>query len=281
MDTQTIDRPNRKETRKLFMTLGSCSQTFFHIINRELGYSKPHEEKASDPFAGGVLRLGHQCGMLWGSAMAVGAAAYQQANTLNRAIQLAIESTKTILDSFIAETKTVNCKEITGTDFKKPLQFLRYMIFRTGRCFGLAGTWAPEVVRVTKKALSTTHKTIADTKSCASEVVREMDGSEEEMSIVAGLAGGIGFSGQACGALGAAIWMNSLAKVRENPKKSVYNNPAAKSIIQSFKNETNGKMLCLDICERRFADVEDHSTYIKEGGCKQLISMLANAARHL
>ena len=45
--------------------------------------------------------------------------------------------------------------------------------------------------------------------SCASEVVKKMGGSNEEIVIAAGFAGGFGLSGNACGALGAAIWMKN------------------------------------------------------------------------
>jgi hypothetical protein len=42
-----------------------------------------------------------------------------------------------------------------------------------------------------------------------------MGASDEEMVLVAGFAGGMGLSDNACGALGAAIWMNTLAWNRE------------------------------------------------------------------
>ena len=56
--------------------------------------------------------------------------------------------------------------------------------------------------------------------SCASEVAGKMGASDEEMTMVAGFAGGIGLSGNACGALGAAIWMKTLAWCREHPGKT-------------------------------------------------------------
>ena len=53
--------------------------------------------------------------------------------------------------------------------------------------------------------------------SCASEVAKRMGASDEEMVMVAGFAGGIGLSGNACGALAAAVWMNTLRLVQKAP----------------------------------------------------------------
>ena len=42
-----------------------------------------------------------------------------------------------------------------------------------------------------------------------------MGGSEEEIAMVAGFAGGLGLSGNGCGALSAAIWKTILELVRK------------------------------------------------------------------
>ena len=47
-----------------------------------------------------------------------------------------------------------------------------------------------------------------------------MGGTEEESIMVAGFAGGIGLSGNACGALSAAIWYKMLGWAKNNPDKS-------------------------------------------------------------
>jgi len=54
----------KNDTKKLFLKKGTCSQTFFHILNREFGHIKETEERATDPLAGGIMQLGYQCGML-------------------------------------------------------------------------------------------------------------------------------------------------------------------------------------------------------------------------
>lgn len=45
---------NQNDARKIFKKLGSCSHTFFYILNREYGHPKRIEERAADPLAGGI-----------------------------------------------------------------------------------------------------------------------------------------------------------------------------------------------------------------------------------
>ncbi len=57
-------------------------------------------------------------------------------------------------------------------------------------CFKLAGKWAPEALQAAREGLATNgREQPQETLSCASEVVRLMGGTEEEMALVAGFAG--------------------------------------------------------------------------------------------
>ena len=231
--------------------------------------------KAADPLAGGILQLGRQCGMLWGAALAVGAEAYRRCEDPDKAVGLAVKSTQSLIESFTERTNTVDCRDITGTDFNKPLQMLRYMLFRAKGCFNLAEDWMPEAISAAEKGLSFDLDNLPEQPlSCASEAVRRMGGSEEEVAMVAGLAGGMGLSGHGCGALGAAIWVNSLAWVRENPDKSPYKNPAARKTLAAFQEATGGELRCSEICGRRFETLEEHTAFIKKGGCGKLLEVL-------
>ena len=94
--------------------------------------------------------------------------------------------------------------------------------------------------------------------------------------MVAGLAGGIGLSGGGCGALGAAIWMNTLSRVRAQNYKYSLSDPVLEKIIETFYNTTEYKMECHTITGRRFATVKEHTDFIKNGGCDKLIKVLAD-----
>jgi len=268
-----------KDGKKIFRKLGTCSRTFFYILNREFGHQKELEERAADSLAGGIMQKGHQCGMLWGASLAVGAEAYRKCKNQNQAISVAVNATQKMMSSFSEREKTINCKDITHCDFSSKLSMAKY--FFSGRflhCFNLAEDWAPEAVQSAIEGLS--DKEIVSSEecmSCATEVAKKMGASDEEMIMVAGFAGGLGLSGAACGALAAAIWMKSLSWCREVEKKSPMTNPYSKKTLNTFYQSTDSKILCSDITGVHFKNIDEHTKYIKYGGCNKLIETLAQS----
>ncbi len=111
--------------------------------------------------------------------------------------------------------------------------------------------------------------------SCASELVREMGGSEEEMLMVAGFAGGLGLSGSGCGALAAAIWMHALIHNRKQDAKTASFEPGTNPVLNAFYEETDYEIQCDKICGQRFNSLDEHSDFIREGGCSKLMTVLA------
>ena len=275
-----------QDTKKVFRQCGTCSQTFAYLLNREFGHANETEERAIDPLAGGIMNLGHQCGMLWGSALAIGAEAFRRQEDPEKAIALAIKATQQIIDSFLEETNTVDCRKITGYNLNSFFGLAGFMIktmlkgMDNSLCFNLAEKWAPEAIQLASKALSEKQINFSQQPvSCASEVAKRMDATNEEMIMVAGFAGGLGLSGNACGALSAAIWMKTLAWCKDNPGKTppYLNNPQAKKLLKVFHEVTNSEMLCSKITGQQFKTIDDHSKYIKNGGCKQLIDVLSTS----
>ena len=146
-------------------------------------------------------------------------------------------------------------------------------------CFNLAEKWAPEAIQAGAESLS--EEAIELTQrplSCASEVLRKMGASEEEMAMVAGFAGGLGLSGQACGALSAAIWMKTLAWCKENPGKRppYFNNKPAKKLLKAFLEASDSEMLCHKITGQNFKSIDEHTSFINNGGCEKLIQVLSD-----
>ena len=278
MDSQLYDIKNGpKDGKKVFRKLGTCSRTFFYILNREFGHLKPTEERAADVLAGGIMQQGHQCGMLWGASLAIGAEAYRTCDNRNDAIKVAVKATRDVMESFKKREQTINCRDITRCDFSSKLSFAKY--FFSGRflhCFNLAEQWAPEAVKSAYDSLASQETVFPKVcLSCATEVARKMGASEEEMVMVAGFAGGLGLSGAACGALSAAIWMQSLQWCREEEKKSPLKNAYSKKVFNTFYRTTESKIACSDITGVRFKNIEDHTGYIRNGGCARLIDKLA------
>ena len=100
----TSGRVKLKATRT-FMKKGTCSRTFFYLLDREFGHPREEEEKAIDPMAGGILQQGYQCGMLWGASMAVGAEALRRSKNPDQATGLTILATQHVMESFVDRTE--------------------------------------------------------------------------------------------------------------------------------------------------------------------------------
>ena len=271
------------DTKQVFRKSGTCSRTFFHLLNREFDHQKVNEETAADPLAGGLMQKGHQCGMLWGATLAVGVESYHRCKHLDEAIVLAIKATKLLNESFIKTADTANCRDITKCNLDSFFGMAKLMIttqikgMNNSTCFVLAEKWAPRAIESAKIGL-TQDETEASKQvlSCASEVVKKMGGSDEEMVIVSGFAGGLGLSGNACGALSAAVWMNSLKWSKKHPGKSAWSNADAKKTLKRFLTETDSEMRCHKICGQRFKTIEDHTAFVKNGGCRKLIDLLSS-----
>lgn len=266
------------DTKKLFRKKGMCSHTFYYILNREFGHHNSDFERASDPLVGGIMQMGHQCGLLFGTSLAVGNECFRRFKDQGVATAMAINATRNVSDAFEKNAGSVNCRDITDTDFHNKLQFARYIIFKARSCFTLADKWTEDALRSAKEGLEMPIPEIKENPiSCASEVVRMMGGSPEEQITVAGFAGGLGLTGNACGALSAAIWYRSIQWARENPKKTPYNNQYASNVMFSFDEATKGKFLCSEICDREFQTVEEHSEFVKNGGCQDMLKTLSGA----
>ena len=89
------------------------------------------------------------------------------------------------------------------------------------------------------------------------------------------LAGGIGLSGGACGALGAAIWLIGLKSSEAGDGKISFNDPAASAVIEKFLESSDHEFECAKIVGRKFEDAADHAAYVGAGGCAKIIEALA------
>jgi len=271
------DEKVKLKAKRTYIKKGTCSRTFFYILDREFGHPRNEEEKAIDPLAGGILQQGYQCGMLWGASMAVGAESLRRNKDPERATGMAILATKHIMDSFVNRTSSIECEDITNCDFTDKKSFRKYMLRgKFVNCFKLTGKWAPEALEAAKEGLVLDQDSLPKKSlSCASEVVRKMGGDEEEILMVAGFAGGLGLSGSGCGALAAAVWKNALIHNKKNTGKSANYDPNTDHTLKAFYEETDFEMQCDKICGRRFETTDEHTEFIKNGGCKKLIEVLA------
>ncbi len=217
--------------------------------------------------------------MLWGASMALGTESFRRHEDRGEAIALAMTATQHIMDSFLTKANSIECEEITSTDFNSKLGLAKYML--TGKmfvCFNLAANWAPIAIKTAYEGLSIElSDTAKQTKSCASEVIKKMGGTDEEAVMVAGFAGGLGFSGNGCGALGAAIWKITLDLVKNGEWKYTISNPTFDKILENFYEVSNYEMECSKICGKQFKTAEEHTEFINNGGCSKLIDVLGQS----
>jgi len=217
--------------------------------------------------------------MLWGASMALGTESFRRSDDQGEAIAMAITASQHIVDSFLDSSKSIECEEITNANFNSKLSLAKYML--TGKmfgCFNLAARWAPYAIEEAQNGLAIELPADANkTKSCASEVIRKMGGTDEEVVMVAGFAGGLGLTGNGCGALGAAIWKITLDLVRKGEWKYTISNPTFDKILEKFYKASEYEMECSKICGKKFKTVEEHSEYIKNGGCDKIIEVLAQS----
>ena len=217
--------------------------------------------------------------MLWGASLAAGTEAFRRCNDRGQAIATAITAAQTVVESFSQRARGVNCRDVTGCDFTSLFGLAKY--FLSGRflaCANLAGQWIPEAISAADEGLAREHADFSlAPMSCASRVAERMGASDEEMITVAGLAGGIGLTGNACGALAAAIWMHTLVRCRTHTVESTYPDPKAVSTLRAFHGATGSETLCRKITGQRFRTIDGHTEYVMSGGCDNLIDVLARS----
>ena len=270
-----------RDAKRLFRHKGTCSNTMFFILNREFGQPLPQEEQASDWLAGGIVKQGYQCGMLWGAVLATGAEASRRGSDPGQARAVAMAASRQVLDSFVARARSPDCLGITSCDWTSKLSMAKYML--TGKflsCFRLVDRWAGEAIAAARMGLDEAQKAVLPPRrSCASELVRLMGGSEAEQVMVAGFAGGLACMGGGCGALAAALWYNSLLRVRAGTYKMTMSDAELERVHREFLDISGFEMECREICKRRFSSDAEHDEFVAGGGCSALLALLARLAR--
>jgi hypothetical protein len=142
-------------------------------------------------------------------------------------------------------------------------------------CFRLAGRYAPDVRSGIDSVFSENgFETPASPVSCAAMLAKKMGISEMHVVMAAGFAGGIGLSGGACGALGAAVWLAGLNQPVKIEGFS-YSGTRVGETIDKFLEISDYEFECSKIVGRKFETVEDHAEYIRTGGCSNIIQVLA------
>ena len=252
------------------------------VVDRSFDHPLKVEECAAMPLAGGLMGNGYQCGMLWGGALAAGAQAYRLYGSGPQAEAKALIVSQRLVEAFRVRAKEINCAEITEMEWKTTskrkmaTQVIKYFV--KGRfvgCFRLAADYAQIAFDEIDASLTEKHiEAPSGPTSCAAMLAKKMGVSDLHVVMAAGLAGGIGLSGGACGALGAAIWIAGLNSSKEALGK-LYENPQALAAIERYLESADYEFECAQVVGRKFENVADHANYLRDGGCSKIIEALA------
>jgi len=269
--------PSRVGTLGTFLKVGTCSTTLCRVLDRAYGDPLPVEERAAAPLAGGLLARGHQCGQVWGAALAAGARACRRFGPGPRAEAAALAAAQRIVGSFAGRFGSIECREIIGADPSDSRQMLRSLLRNGPRCQFMAARYAPVAWREIDLALDAGSDVPGDPVSCAAVVARRMGASGSRAVMAAGFAGGLGLSGSACGALAAALWLAAVGELERGAPRVWFNHPRLVKLADAFATQTGGRYACAEIAGRRFATVAEHAAFVRDGGCGRLIESLAAA----
>jgi hypothetical protein len=276
--SKTTGKISSAHTMGVFFKKGTCSETLFNVIDRAFDHPLTDEEHASAPLAGGIVQHGYQCGQIWGAAMAAGAQAFRLYGAGPHAETRAIIAAQRLVTSFRAQNNEINCLEITEIDKSSTtMQLIVHFLIKGGtiHCFRMAGKYAPVAFNEINSALSEPDiKTPPAPVSCCAMLARKMGASDQHALMAAGLAGGIGLCGGACGALATAIWIAGMRYV-EDGNKITFSAPYAQDVINRFLKCTDYEFECSKIVGRQFASVSDHADFVRSGGCAKIIDALA------
>lgn len=248
------------------------------VLNEGFDKRKQLEEKGSALLAGGIIQHGYQCGMIWGAVLAAGAQAYERFGSGAEAETRAIMAAQKLVAAFQTCTGEIDCFEITDVNKSSSAMKMIYVFLIKGKtlgCMRLAGKYAPIAFNEINAAFAEEQIEIPSAPvSCAAELARKMGASEKHVVMAAGLAGGIGLCGGACGALGAAIWFMTMNKGLDS--KMEFKDPKALELIEkAFLLNSDYEFECSEIVGRKFENIEDHACFIREGGCSKIIEALA------
>ena len=267
------------KTVRTFLKVGTCSEALCNVLDHAFDQASPPEERASLPLAGGIMQHGFQCGMIWGATLAAGARAYRLLGAGGRAETQAVQAAVRLVAAFRASNASIDCVDLTGIDKSSTgLQMFMYFLVRGGTvgCLRRAAHYAPVARATIETALSEEPADVpASPVSCAAMLAKRMGASDLQTVMAAGFAGGIGLSGGACGALGAAVWMISLQRFDERAGKVEYKNPRALAAVDAFSKCTDCTFECSRLVGRTFEDVSDHAEYLRRGGCAEILDTLA------
>jgi hypothetical protein len=267
---------------KAFLSAG-CSGGALQQLGLAYGLPLEDEVRGVSPLMGGIKMHGYQCGALWGAALAAGARAHALLGAGPDAEAAALATSQGLVTRFRERFDSIDCDDLNDTTMRgmTPAGILSHFFLRGGsvRCLRLCTAWAAIALEGIQQGLETPAPGPSAPVSCAAELARRAGASPQHITMAAGLAGGIGLSGDACGALGAAVWLLAMRVREERGITDVWDDEVFEdrfgALMTAYLEATQGGFECAEVVERRFEGVDDHAAWLAQGGCAAVIAALA------
>jgi hypothetical protein len=296
-EKQTMSESVSRDTAKYWwLQCVACSEASMTTQLRGFGFEEPIYEQALHSFSGGFMHSGHACGLLTGAAMAAGFLARVRFEDNETRAAAALYATIQLAKAYPELTESVNCREITEVPLTNLRGRLRYLQEGKARmCGRFHLKWSAQAHDQIDKALTEFEERVPAKKctNCAvntlEKIVTPARMKEADSVLVAGLAGGVGLLGNVCGALATGVYAMSVSHYLERGGKkrdsrirgslqelagTRYQGAATRLRIEFI--DCFGSELCTRIAPRKFEDMEEHSVFIEQGGCKEVIEFVAH-----
>lgn len=220
---------------------------------------------------------------MWGAALAAGARIHIQKGGGPEAQTRAVRAGQKIVETFRNDNGEVDCHEITSMHKEStPFEMVKYFLLKGGSigCFRMANNFAPKAYDDIEAALA---EDLTDKLqlplTCTGLLAKQMGAQDKHQTMSASLAGGIGLSGEACGALGTAVWIKAMKIARSRPEVDLWKDSEFsdefEGLVEKFLAASDYKFECHEISNRKFATPGEHAEYIQNGGCAAIIEALS------
>jgi len=216
--------------------------------------------------------------------LAAGARIHQQIGAGPEAESRTLRVSEKLVDIFRGGSGEVNCHEITSLDKDSTgMDMVKYFLLKGGSigCFRMASHYAPLAYDAIKAELEEDRGNVPEAPlSCTALLAKKMGASEKHQTMAAGLAGGIGLCGEACGALGTAAWLEAMKMKGEDPELDLWKDDKFgarfETMVEKFLKASDYEFECAYIVGRKFEGIEDHAEYLQNSGCSKIIEALAS-----
>jgi hypothetical protein len=186
------------------------------------------------------------------------------------------------VEAFRIQNDAVDCYDITELDkSSSTTKMIIYFLVKGGTvgCARRVSRYARVAAGHVDAVLSSDDTAIPPLPVSCSAMVARMAGMSDMHAVMAsGFAGGIGLSGGGCGALGAAIWIRGLNRLKAGAQKLKYQAASDMETVEEFLKCSDYEFECSTIVGRKFDSVADHAGHLCNGGCAKIIAAMATAA---